>query len=83
MSKRKKYLISYESLDGETQSFAWNHYGEDDIYVANLIIRLNLVNRDDGMIFRVDKYYDEANNKNYQEFTKKEKQKAKEQYQYQ
>lgn len=49
--------------------------------MANLIIRLNLVNRDDDMIFRVDKYYDEANNKNYQEFTKKEKQKAKEQYQ--
>ncbi|MEY0014610.1 hypothetical protein AB7W40_11890 [Providencia rettgeri] len=81
MSKRKKYLISYESLDGETQRFAWDHYVEDDIYAANLIIQLNLVNRDDDMIFRVDKYYDEANNKNYQEFTKKEKQKAKERYQ--
>lgn len=81
MNKKRKYIISYESIDGETKSFFWFHYVSKDIYAANLINNLNLAKRDDNMIFRVDKYYDEANNKNYQEFTKKEKQKAKEQYQ--
>lgn len=79
-NKRKKYLISYESLDGSPSNLSWLHYVEDDIYAANLIIQLNLIKRDDDMTFRVDKYYDPKNNKTYQEAMAKEKAEAKAKY---
>lgn len=80
MPRLNKYIISLESMDGETKTIEWAHYSDRDVFVANLINTLSTTLYDNDMIFRVDRYYNKGDNATYQKFKAEQIAKAKARY---
>ncbi|MDE9463221.1 hypothetical protein [Xenorhabdus bovienii] len=63
-NKQKKYIIDVINLDYEKDpaldkvDFSFTILSEEDIYAANLTLKLNLLKNDDTIKFRVRKFYE-------------------------